>query len=88
MIIGSLRGKLYGYTRSVDTHTSSDRKLSYAGQSQYELRQEYSFILFSKDFIVTLLLCRVLYAINFTILFFSDFDGFLKKIPHVTFILA
>ena len=35
----------------MDTHTSSDRKLNYAGQSQYELRQEHSFLLFSKAFI-------------------------------------
>ena len=35
----------------LDTHTSSDKKLSYAGLSQYELRQEYSFLLFSKAFI-------------------------------------
>ena len=65
---------LYGYIYPVlDTHTSSYRKLSYAGPSQYELRQEYSFLLFSKAFIVTLLLCRVLYTINFTILSFSVF---------------
>ena len=35
----------------LDTHTSSYKKLSYAGPSQYELRQEYSFLLFSKAFI-------------------------------------
>ena len=52
----------------LDTHTSSDRKLSYSGPSQYEL-EEYSF-----------LLCRFLYTINFTTLpFFCDCYGFLKK---------
>ena len=52
----------------LDTHTSSDRKLSYSGPSQYAL-EEYSF-----------LLCRFLYTINFTTLsFFCDCYGFLKK---------
>ena len=35
----------------LDTHTSRDRNLSYSGPSQYELRQEYSFLIFSKAFI-------------------------------------
>ena len=33
----------------LDTHTSSYRKLSYAGTSHYELRQEQSFLLFNKQ---------------------------------------
>ena len=46
------RAVLYGWVYTVlDTHTSSDSKLSYAGTSQYELRQECSFLLFSKAFI-------------------------------------
>ena len=60
-----------------DTHTSSDRKLSYSGQSQYELRQEYSF-----------LLCRFLYTINFTTLSFSVIVMVSLKKNTVTFILA
>ena len=43
---GGGEGKREGGRR--DTHTSSYRKLSYAGPSQCELRQEYSFLLFSK----------------------------------------
>ena len=59
----------------LDTHTSSDRKLSYSGPSQYEL-EEYSF-----------LLCRFLYTIDFTTLpFFCDCYGFLKKKKIVLFL--
>ena len=61
----------------LDTHTSSDRKLSYSGPSQYEL-EEYSF-----------LLCRFLYTINFTTLsFFCDCYGFLKKKKKILLFLS
>ena len=60
----------------MDTRTSSDRKLSYAGPSQYELRQEYSFLLFSKAFLA---LQGFLFHKFNDFIFFCVFDGFLKK---------
>ena len=52
------------------------RVLSYGGSSQYELRQEYSFLWFSKAFIA---LQAFIYHKFHQVIFFCVFDGFLKK---------
>ena len=81
-------GSLFGekIARKGKGNTSSYKKLSYAGPSKYELRQEYSFLLFSKAFMA---LQGFIYHKFNDFIFFCVFDGFLKKKKTtVTFIVA
>ena len=77
---------LFGYTRSwIPIHQVIGSYVMLDRRRQYELRQEYSFLLFSKVFIA---LQVFIYHKFRDFIFFGVFDGFLKIILHVTFILA